>query len=140
MSLEWTERYSVGNELLDIGTKNLMSMVNDIEKALKSADKSSLSQAFHNMGSLALQHFTNEEKIALAVNFPFDRHTRIHQHMQMELYHIRRQLEAMEGVWSDSAAEHFAAFLENWVVAHVTSEDALLKPVLQNRPYDFKPA
>jgi len=139
MSLEWTERLSVGNELLDLGIKNLIDMVNDIEKALKLADKSSLSQTFKRMDNFACEHFECEKKIALAVSLPFDTHMRAHQHMQRELHHIRQQLVAMDGVWSEGAATHFATFMENWVVDHVTREDMLMKPVLQSYPYDFKP-
>lgn len=140
MSLSWTEQLSVGNSVIDSDHKILMGMINGIELALKARDVSRLAQAFERLDSYASVHFKNEEMVAQAVNFPFAQHKRAHQYLQQELLYLKAELDAFEGGWSDRAAEHFTGFLRDWLIRHVTSEDALMKPVLQTYPYEFRPS
>lgn len=84
-------------------------------------------------------HFTIEEKIARAVNFPFTNNKLEHHYLLKLLQHIREELEAKNGILSEGATEHFSHFLSDFITEHIFKEDMLMKPVLQAYPYDFKP-
>ena len=139
MGLAWTDQLSVGNSMIDSDHKNLISLVNDVESALRAGDLHVLSQAFNQLWDCVHLHFMNEEKIARAVNFPIDEHKLAHRYLQKELQHIKDELEEKCGVWSEGSIEHFARFLGDWLIEHITGEDAQMKPVLQTYPYDFEP-
>lgn len=140
MGLIWTEQLSVGNAMIDFDHKTLVGMVNGVERALKGGDHDVLLRAFKLLSDYADVHFAHEEKIAKAVDLPFDQHKRTHKYLLNELQHIKEELEAKAGMWTEGAVEHFCHFLENWLVEHLTGEDAQMKPVLKKYPYGFKPA
>lgn len=139
MELEWSTQLSVGNEMIDSEHRNLLNMINDVERAIRAKDGVALLQAFKRLEDGVCVHFVNEEKIARAVNFPFTQNKPEHQYVQKEFQHIRDELVDKNGVWSESAAEHYSYFLSEWMIQHVLQEDMLMKPVLQSYPYDFKP-
>lgn len=140
MALEWTERLSVGNALIDSEHENLIGMINSVEHALRGGNQPALLSSFKQLADGVRLHFTNEEKIAQAIRFPFDHHHRRHQYLQKELQYMREELEAKSGMWSDGAVEHFSRMLGDWMMDHIEGEDMLLKPALQGRPYNFAPA
>lgn len=140
MGLFWTEQLSVGNALIDSDHKVMIGLANDVEHALESRNSTDLLRALERLDSFISAHSANEERIAQALNFPFAQHNKSHQYLQRELMHMKQQLEDMGGMWSDRAIEHFTGSIEDWVLLHIIGEDALMKPVLQASPYDFKPA
>ncbi|HEU0233702.1 MAG TPA: hemerythrin domain-containing protein [Gallionella sp.] len=140
MELAWTEKLSVGNAIIDSEHRNLIGIVNDVSLGIKTRDGSSLSQAFKLLEHWLCTHFANEEKIAQAVNFPFAQHKLAQQHSLKELQYMRDELEAKDGMWSDSAVEHFTRSLKNWMIdRHIVNLDMQMKPVLQNHDYNFWP-
>lgn len=139
MALIWTKRLSVGNATLDSEHKNLIGMINGIEYAIKTRDNAALLRAFKLLRDCAHVHFANEERFAQAIGFPFAQHKLEHQHLQKELQHTGDELDTRNGTWFEYAMEHYPQFLREWLVGHITKEDMLMKPTLQNHPYDFKP-
>lgn len=140
MALEWTERLSVGNALIDSEHENLIDMINSVEHALRAGNQPALLSAFKQLADGVRLHFMNEEKIAQAIRFPFDHHHGTHQYLQKELQYMREELESKSGMWSEGAVEHFSRMLGNWIMDHIVGEDMLLKPALQGCPYNFAPA
>jgi len=136
---KWTDDLSVGNASIDADHKKLIVMVNGLETMIKARDNFALPQALEQFEHHLYMHFLNEEKIAQAVNFPFDQNKLEHQYVLKEFQHMKGELIAKNGIWSDGAAEHYSHFLSDWITDHVVKEDMLMKPVLQTYPYDFKP-
>lgn len=139
MVLIWTRQLSVGNATLDFEHKNLIGMVNVIEYAIKTMDCPALLRALKLFMDCANVHFENEERLAQAMDFPFDQHRLGHQHLQKELQHTGNELDAKSGIWPEYVMEHYPQFLREWLIEHITKEDMLMKPALQTYPYDFKP-
>lgn len=135
----WTDELSVGNASIDADHKKLIVMVNGVEAMIKARDNFALPQALEQLEHHLYVHFVNEEKIAQAVNFPFDQNRLEHQYVLKEFQHMKTELIAKNGIWSDGAATHYSNFLSDWITYHVINEDMLMKPVLQTYPYDFKP-
>ena len=139
MELDWADHLSVGNAIIDADHKNLIITVNSVEHAIGTKDRAAMSKAFVLLETYMLIHFTNEEKIAEAVNFPFASNKLEHQRCMEEMNAVRDELEKMNGIWSDELANKYIRFLSIWMVDHITKEDMLMKPVLETYPYDFKP-
>ena len=135
----WTEELSIGNESIDTEHKNLIVMVNGIEAMIKARDSFALPQAFEQLEHYLCAHFVGEENIARAIKFPFAKNKQEHKYVLKEFQHMKTELVAKDGIWSDAAAEHYSNFPSNWITDHVINEDMLMKPALKDYPYDFKP-
>lgn len=139
MDLEWTDSLSVGNAMMDSDHQNLCSMMCTVEHALRSGDEVILSQSFQRLLNGVGIHFVNEEKLAFALDLPFDQHKKTNRAQQLELEHMRLELEAKSGIWSEGAVEHFSMSLKNWLGEHIGRDGGVLKPALLGHPYHFKP-
>lgn len=139
MGVTWDNDLSVGNALIDSDHKNLLVVVNRVEHDIRSRDRAAFSKSFALLDFYMQVHFRNEEKIAGAVNFPFN-HNKI-EHLQIlhEMNNIKNILDAANGIWPDHMVEMYSHYLSDWMCNHIINEDMLLKPVLQTYPYDFKP-
>lgn len=140
MELAWTNQMSIGNAAIDSDHRNLLNMVDNVVHAIRRRESSALSQAFKTLEEWLCTHFANEEKIARAIDLPFDQHKRAQQYSLKELQNLRDELAAKEGSWSEIASEHYANFLNNWIIdEHIAKLDMPMKPALQKYPYDFMP-
>lgn len=140
MGLMWKKELSVGNAFIDAEHRNLIGMFNDVRHGIKTRNCSALPQAFGMVERWLHTHFANEEKIAQAVGFCFDRHRLAQQHALKELLHLRDELVSKNGIWSDGAANHFVRSLKNWMIdEHILKLDMQMKPALQSYDYHFLP-
>ncbi|MDO8810991.1 MAG: hemerythrin family protein [Gallionella sp.] len=137
MKLAWTKQLSVGNAVIDSDHKNLIGMVNNVRNAIRSRNSIYLPQAFWQLEHWLCVHYANEERIAHAVNFDFSGHKQDQQYELVELQHLRDELVAKSGIWSDGAVKHFTDFLKNLMIDdHIVKRDMLMKPTLQ--AYDYE--
>ena len=140
MKLVWNGELSVGNAIIDAEHRNLICMVNDVMHGIRTRNRAALPQAFRMLEHWLHTHFANEEKIAQAVKFSFEQHKLAQQHALKELQYMRDELVAKNGLWSDSAADHFIRSLKSWVIdEHIIKLDMLMKPMLQIHGYNFLP-
>ena len=140
MGLVWNKQMSVGNAFIDSDHKYLISIVNSTRRAIKARDSFMLSQEFKRLENWFCIHFINEKRIAQVVNFDFSKHKLRQQYALQELQRLRDELAAKNGIWPDSAVEHFNDFLKNWLIDdHIVRLDMLMKPTLQARDYTFWP-
>lgn len=139
MALAWTEDLSVGNVLIDSEHKNLIAMVNNLEHEIRASHRSALPHAFEQLEQYLIAHFANEEKMAQAINFPFNHNEQEHQHFLNALLLIKVAVIGKRGGWAEDAVEHYSEYLNDWLTNHVINEDMLMKPALQTYSYDFNP-
>jgi hemerythrin-like metal-binding protein len=139
MDLTWTQHMSVGNKMIDSEHKTIIDLVNEVESAIRAKDNSLLVQALNTLEMATRLHFENEEKIAQAIEFPFDEHGLEHKYILDELQVIKEKLADNQGEWSESVAEYYYMFLSTWAIDHVMEDDMKMKPMLETYPYDFKP-
>jgi hemerythrin len=139
MVLEWTKKMSVGNETIDSEHKLILALVNDVDSAIRTKDDAFIGQALNVLEQATRAHFENEERIAQAINFPFDEHNLEHRYILDELQAIKEKLADNQGEWSESVAEYYYMFLSNWAVEHVMEDDMKMKSLLETYPYDYKP-
>ena len=139
MELQWSDSLSVSNAQMDLDHRNLLGMMSTVEHALRSGNGEILSQAFQRLVVGVGIHFANEEKLVQAINLDSDNHKKLNLYLQQELEHMRVELDAKDGIWSEGAIEHFSHSLRNWMAAHIGRDKRLLKPALIPHPYDLKP-
>jgi len=139
MKLTWTKPMSVGNESIDSEHKTLISMVNDIDGAIRARDAAALLQAFKLFEVSVRLHFRNEARIAEAINYPFEAHKLEHQYVLDEIQTMKKELLSNRGKLSESSAEHYYGFLSEWTTMHISEDDMQMKEILETHPYDFKP-
>lgn len=139
MNLAWSKLMSVGNESIDTQHKTLLNMLNDIESAIGKRDSAALMHAFEVFEDFVHIHFSNEEAIARAINYPFAEHKLEHEYVLNELRTMRNELLSNEGRWSESVVENYYGFLSEWTTAHIGEDDMQMKPILETYPYGFKP-
>lgn len=140
MRLKWTRQLSVGNAVIDSEHKNLISIANNVKRAIKTRDSSALSQELEHLEDWLYVHFSNEEMIAQAVNFDFSQHKLAQQCWLKELWLLRGELIGKSGLWSDGAIKHFSFFLSDWMIdAHIIGLDMPMKHALQPYGYHFLP-
>ena len=139
MNLAWSRQMSVGNESIDSEHKALLNLVDDIKRAIRGRDAEALSQAFKLFETSVRTHFSNEERIADAINYPFDEHKLEHRYVLDEPQTMREELLPRNGRWSESAVKYYYSFLSEWSTAHIREDDMQMKATLETYPYDFKP-
>ena len=137
MAIEWTERLSIGNEILDLDHKEMFGLAGDIECAIKAMDHSALDQAFKQLRDCMGRHFLNEELFAHALNIPFAEHHLDHQNILAGIDLVRREIRGNveEKIF---IVEHYTKLLQIWMLKNNIEHDMLMKPMLQTRQYDFK--
>lgn len=139
MKLTWTKLMSVGNESIDSEHKTLISMVNDIDRAIRVKDAAALLHAFKLFEVFVRLHFRNEANIAEAIDYPFEAHKLEHQYVLNEIQTMKKELVSNKGKLSESSAEHYYGFLSGWTTMHIDEDDMRMKEILDTYPYDFKP-
>lgn len=139
MDVTWTRQLSVGNAVIDSEHQNLIVMIDRIESMIRANETSTLSQELEQLERSLCVHFVNEERLAKAVNFPFDQNKQEHKFVLKEFQRMKGELLAKKGSWTDSAVAHYSNFLSDWLTGHVMREDMLMKPVLEKYDYKFWP-
>ena len=144
MCMSWNKQLSIGNTIVDSEHKHLISLVNQVEKAMRIAqgqrDPHPLEKAFGQLEDELVRHFRNEERIAEAIGYEFAQHHKTEEHMLTELHYLKSELMARDCIWTDVALEHFSAFLEEWMLDHILKADMPMKPTLESYGYNYWPA
>lgn len=139
MDLVWSNRLSVGNDMIDSEHKQLLRLVNDLDRYIRQKDPVPFVQALAALEHTTRMHFSHEERLAKSVQFPFDEHDLEHQYILNEFRTLNLKLAAAPGSWSESLVEHFYMFLCTWAIEHIVEDDMKMKPFIEVFPYDFRP-
>jgi len=139
MCLNWAEHLSVGNGIIDSDHKNLIVVVNRLANAIRARDRAALAKAFELLDTYMSVHFRNEEKIAEAIEFPFEKNKIDHRQLMHEMRYMVKELESMDSYWPDHLLQKYSRFLSSWLIDHIIKTDMKMKPALQAYPYEFRP-
>ncbi len=139
MEFVWTKQLSTGNAVIDSDHKNLIALINGVERAIRAKNHSVISQAFELLEGWLCVHFANEERIARVVNLDFSKYRQAQQYSLKELQYFRNELVGKKGVWCDGAIKHYSHCLRRWMTEHIIKVDMPMKPMLQALDYLFWP-
>ena len=130
----WTEAYSVGVEILDRQHQQLLDLCEQAARCLDTPDAEGLGSVLEQMREYAQQHFSTEEAMLEAYNYPdLAAQRREHSEYMMALADVLLG-EADAAV--DARRVH--RFLRQWWVDHILASDMGYKDWLAER--DPRPA
>ncbi len=123
--MEWNDRYSVGNELIDDQHKELFQRVNRLGDALARGDRSEVGRMLEFLGDYVVRHFRTEEGEMARTRFPLsDVHKSAHDRF------VRDFQSASERYASTGAtpwlADQLNGTVTEWLVQHIIGMDQLL--------------
>lgn len=137
MPIQWRKQMSVGNLILDLDHRYLLSLINQVEYALRHPDEhENLKLAFEQLQECAREHSAREEHLQLRIQH--------RGYMQHKLAH-QALLDRLDGiskrVFSESDLERLreqrteiTQLLRDWLLDHVLKEDMKMKSELESLP------
>lgn len=143
MPIVWREQMSVGNHLIDMDHRLLISKINVLELALQAPGEglANLHFALDELGGYTVEHFDREERLQIATNYPkFGDHKRLHQGLVDRLQEIRAEILAIEDPTQlAQQAPRLSELLRDWLLVHVLQEDMKLKTYFTKYPLNYAP-
>jgi hemerythrin len=120
-AVPWVEQLAEQGKALNAEHEGVLQKLNSLLAALNSGDATAITMACSVMSAEARAHFSNEEELMLAADYP-DRAAHIEQHDELMrgLARIRFSLTSGSGFWSAADA---MSMLERWFVPHLTYAD-----------------
>ena len=131
-SIQWTPDMSVGVESLDNDHKLLLSLVNQLDDAIRAGTgEDTVSSVLDALLDYAQYHFAREEALMAACGYPDDEaHHHTHEVMRTQVTHIRDRYVANPETIHD---REVLAFLKNWLTAHIMGRDKLYAPFMASK-------
>jgi hemerythrin len=126
--IEWSDKYSVGNDMVDTQHQKLMDIINRYHDALEAKrPRTELVKIFDEVADYAIYHFRDEEALMERIQFPkMARHKVIHKQLIEQIGKLRAEL--VSGVAEIEQQIRF--FLKNWLTAHIVGIDTQYTPFL----------
>jgi len=126
--IEWSDKYSVGNDMVDTQHQKLMDIINRYHDALEAKrPRAELVKIFDEVSDYAIYHFRDEEALMERIQFPkMARHKVIHKQLIEQIGKLRAEL--VSGVAEIEQQIRF--FLKNWLTAHIVGIDTQYTPFL----------
>ena len=123
----WSERYSVGVEILDEQHRQLLSLCGEASRCLATPDAGKLSDLLDQMRLYADQHFQTEEQLLASHGYP----ALAEQEQEHEAYLVRlTELLLSATVGTRDRAEVYG-YLTQWWINHILVSDMAYKDFMQ---------
>ncbi|MBN2891005.1 MAG: hemerythrin family protein [Bacteroidales bacterium] len=121
--LEWTESLSTGYESLDDEHKEIFELINELYRAIKSADlKDNIESIVDKMVEYTETHFKDEEELFEIYNYEFkENHKLAHKKFVRKSYEFKRDVSKN----STLVAIQTLNFLRTWWRNHIVSMDRM---------------
>lgn len=137
MPIQWRKQMSVGNLIIDLDHRYLLSLINQVEYALRHPEESeNLRMALDQLSDYAREHFAREEKLQLRIQFRgYMPHKMAHQSLLDRLDRIIGEiLEESDPEQLTARSTEITTLLRDWLLDHVLKEDMKMKSDLENLP------
>jgi hemerythrin-like metal-binding protein len=120
--VNWDNRFSTGNYVIDHQNRRLLQLINDLEEISTQPDLNPalIDIVFDEVTAYTNFHFKTEENIMEQVNYSdIDEHKNLHKFFidQLKLYKTKVE----EGTLTIDKV--YCDFFKTWLVAHVFNED-----------------
>lgn len=137
MPVQWRKQMSVGNLIIDLDHRYLLSLINQVEYALRHPEENeNLQMALDQLSDYAREHFAREEKLQLRIQFRgYMPHKMAHQSLLERLDRIISEiLEESDPERLKARSAEITTLLRDWLLDHVLKEDMKMKADLENLP------
>lgn len=128
--LEWTEKMSVGSEALDEDHKRLISMLKELNTALKAGSPAeTIRDIMVELAAYTDYHFAAEERVLRMARYEgLDEHIEAHNKWRERLSELQTTLE---GKADRRSALKLSDFLSDWLIRHILGDDQKFKPAIE---------
>jgi len=137
MPIQWRKQMSVGNLIIDLDHRYLLSLINQVEYALRHPEEQqNLQMALEQLSEYAREHFAREEKLQLRIQFRgYMPHRIAHQSLLDRLERITDEiLGENDPDHLRARSEEITQLLRDWLLDHVLKEDMKMKSDLEDLP------
>lgn len=127
----WNDTFSVNIKQIDEQHKKLVNILNNLHDAMKSGKGSQvLSNVFAELIRYAGEHFTTEEKLMTAYNYPeYSSHKLIHNGLTQKVVEFQKNFQQGQKALSMEVMD----FLKNWLQNHILGTDKKYGPFLNSK-------
>lgn len=132
MKIQWDDSYSVYVSELDAQHKQLIDLVESLEKTSQTADfKLTLRSIFEELMEYVMIHFHTEEDYMKSVQYEgFEAHQKLHEALARDVNNRINEMMSREPSALDLVKLH--NFLVSWVSNHILEEDHKYVEALKN--------
>lgn len=137
MPIQWRKQMSVGNLIIDLDHRYLLSLINQVEYALRHPEEyDNLKMALEQLAEYAREHFAREEQLQLRIQHrAYMKHKMAHQSLLDRLDEISAEILSSEDPEAlKTRREEIVPLLRDWLLDHVLKEDMKMKPDLEQLP------
>ncbi len=131
MTLQWNDRFRVGQEQIDQQHQYLFKLINALDRKIEAgADRQDSLQTIDALVDYALQHFADEESLMQQINFPgITAHRWCHSEFAGKIADMA--LDWSEG--KEITLQEIRDFLTSWLLDHILTEDMKIGEVVRNQ-------
>ena len=117
--LVWQDDLNTGIEVIDHQHMRIVEMINHLQVAQKSLERSAVAEVIDEMVDYTLSHFAFEEELMEEAGYPFSHaHKRVHEIFAKRVAEYRLRFQAGEDV-----ADEMRAMLARWLFNHIRGDD-----------------
>lgn len=119
MSLQWNDRYKIGDEEIDAQHQQLFRLVNTV---LAAKDKETLTACAMALFQYTREHFAHEEQLMKRLQYPaMAGHLAQHESLITRLSEVAARI-------ANGTLDHrvLEAFLSDWLLNHIATSDVKL--------------
>lgn len=133
MPARWTDDMLVGIELVDQQHKALVNALAKLGNALWDGEgKSEAAPALNFLIKYGAIHFTDEEKVMAAYEYPFlEDHKKLHVKFVEDILALKQRVES-EPMTSDLAIQIFDSTWD-WLIGHIRKADQAFGNYVKNK-------
>jgi len=119
--LDWDEKYSVGDPMMDTQHKKWIGYINELYDAVKEKrGEAEQAEILENVVIYTRYHFASEERLLKRIDYPsLDEHHQIHERMTQKAIAMQKEVNAGQ---ADRCLE-LIELLRTWLVDHILTED-----------------
>jgi len=122
--IEWSDKFSVGLNLIDEQHKRLIDIINVmIENSHSEFDKEIISKTLHELVEYAIYHFNDEEKLMMENSYPdYEDHKEMHDEFKIKIVSYHSGNVNIENIGTT-----ILEYLRSWLIGHILQEDMKYK-------------
>ncbi|WP_306599256.1 bacteriohemerythrin [Geothrix sp. 21YS21S-2] len=123
--VEWTEKYTVGNPLVDAYHHIFFQMVTEFRKAMAEEQPPPMDDRIEFLVDYTLMHFDSEERWMAKVGYPdLEAHKEVHQNFRERMKELQRRYKHEPG---SVTAEEVLYLVQDWFGHHILGTDMEFK-------------
>ncbi|BDU78022.1 bacteriohemerythrin [Mesoterricola sediminis] len=123
--VEWTEKFTVGNPLIDAYHHIFFQMVEEFRRAMDEEVPPPMGDRIEFLVDYTLMHFDSEERWMAKVGYPdLEAHKQVHQAFRDRIEALRKSYKEDPG---SVGAEQLLHTVQDWFAQHILGTDMEFK-------------